>query len=81
MSNCKTAIINKKKFGLNLNFRFLLFAEKKIIFLMAVPLRGGELKRLPLRKKILFWGDFRLPLSSRGGGSLNGTAIKKNSFF
>ena len=29
-------------------------ATKKVIFLMAVPLRGGGVKALPLRKKSVF---------------------------
>ena len=35
-------------------------AEKKVIFLMAVPLKGGggEVEHLPERKKIIFFGNF-----------------------
>ena len=48
--------------------------RKKVIFLMAVPLRGGGGKGLAIKKKITFRGLFymfqnvRPPLSSRGGG-------------
>ena len=35
-------------------------AAKKVLFLMAVPLRGGRgVKRLPLRKKLLFGAFFK----------------------
>ena len=53
--------------------------QKTVIFLMAVPLRGGGgVKGFPLRKKGLFWGlfieflliKFRVPLSSRGRGGV-----------
>ena len=64
-------------------------AAKKIIVLMAVPLRGGPGgKKFAIKKKKTFSGifffnlmkKFRMPLSSRvggGGEGLNGIAIKK----
>ena len=58
---------------------------KKVLLLMAGPLRGGWGKAGPLRKKNFFptFPTFQRPLSSKWGGGLgiNCSAIKRRPFF
>ena len=53
---------------------FIREAEKKVIFLMAVPFRGG-VHGPPLRRALLSL------IIKRGGGGVVRTAIKKIIFF